>query len=126
MGSKHKDLIHSVTIESKGWFIWANTSHENIFTVCDINDKTDHGNTGIYCIYHYLSYFQRPRQYMVPLGTCHSFPYEHQDEFRALWDKFCKLKGIKKHPRANTTTVYNPKRANITMFLDFLKKELDG
>lgn len=120
------EKTHSVILETLGVEAYVNNTHDNIFTVRRLTDESEHGNIGIYCIYYYSSWYGHPHMYCVPLRGCHDFRYEMHDIFEELWHQFCELKGIRKNKRNEMTTKYNPNKANIGDFLEFMKKQVDS
>jgi hypothetical protein len=118
-------ITYEVTLRSVGLRVRVNESHDNIFVVSKISDTSEHGNVGIYCIYHTSGWYGYNRQYDVPLGSCVDVVHATTPLFVHAWSVFSSMRGIKIHARNRTRTKYNPKKAHINDFLNFLKEKYD-
>ena len=116
--------------ESRGISIIVKDSHDNIFIIKDINDKSLYGNLGMYSIFSYDSQFSLKYYYNIPLNVITgSDVCEHQKWVINKWDEFCILKNIKlsgqpkwtKYTSVKKATVYPKNKCELIDFIEWLK-----
>jgi len=104
---------------SRGIAIETKSTHNNIFMIRDINDKSEHGNLGLYSIAWYDSAVSLRHYYHIEL---HDITQNTNDEWiKDKWRTFCGLRGIKKWKNSSwRTTIFPKKNCELSDFLIWL------